>query len=312
MTSPDLPCRTTVSEILALHGIPAGQICVAPDGHINRVALVDDRYVVRFSNHHTAEERLSREALLTNSLQGRVPVAEVLHYGRAGSEYYQVRACLPGRSLADVWPALPAPAKKSIVEQVVSILRALHQQRFSAYGYLCLPQPAELSWRQCKRAEFETIADDLRARTRLPVSFIDECRDYFSAASVSLDGTGPAVLVHNDLWLGNIIVDDTGVRGVIDFELAEKAPRDAEIFKIKHFCEKPYHYGKHGSFTDFFDMLSAEYPELFDAPQLGTRLRLYELISYWKSFQFELGCPDSAPDTRRLIAQTEQILTSGS
>ena len=108
---------------------------------------------------------------------------------------------------------------------------------------------------------------------------------YINEYGHTLEG-GALGLVHGDLWLGNILIDQGKVAAILDFEYAAQAPLDYELLKIEDFCLYPNDYAEEddenhsaADFADFCVLLRVHYPELFAIPHLRERLNLYHLES---------------------------------
>lgn len=302
-----------LGEICARHRIDAQDIQMPVDSSMQQVAIVNRQFVVRFATDPEAEVRLSAEAQLLESLQSVIPTSRVLHCGRLKAGYYQIRTCLPGQTLANLWHELGTSSKQAIVTELIAILRRLHQQRFRDFGYVSVPEHRRSSWKDFIVEEFGRIATALDSESLLPRSLITSAQEYFHQASSCFGDDETATLVHNDFWPGNIIVANGSTVGFIDFERALRAPHDADIYKMQCFCHEPELFGRTGDFRDLYDLLMAGYPELFRAPQLTTRLALYRLLSRWNAFLFGWRSrPDrSAVDPAPLIRLTQIVLEGG-
>ena len=114
--------------------------------------------------------------------------------------------------------------------------------------------------------------------------------DYVQEHRHVLRGAKP-VLVHRDLWPGNILVRDGAVVAILDFELSVQAPADYELWLMERFCLYPNDYAEEGwevfctaDFADYLPLLREHYPELFGAPHLRERLNLYHLLESLRSY----------------------------
>lgn len=88
------------------------------------------------------------------------------------------------------------------------------------------------------RIEFgERVLDSFRARFGSEAMMCRPSRTLERAARTLATKSGPRSVVHGDLWLGNVLIDDGNVTGVIDWESAEltgEPLRDVVRFAITY------------------------------------------------------------------------------
>src|SRR5262245_1623711 len=259
----------TLARILSSHGIAWSSVEYSADAHINRVARVDGTWVVRFSPDPSAGARFGAEAQLLERVRAIVPTAEVRHVGELDDVAYQVLRYVDVDNLADCWLQLPRDQKRSIADHLADILRALHDVVFDDFGPLCPPERGFSSWKECQLSAFRCAIEDLRqCDSLISPSMLDAAVRFFVDRSGCLDGHDRPALVHNDCWPGNLLVADGRVTALLDFELAQKAPRDAEIYKLESFCSAPELYSKDGNYRDLFDAVVSAYPEIAAAASI--------------------------------------------
>ncbi len=94
----------------------------------------------------------------------------------------------------------------------------LHRVAGQTFGYVGRPSLQAATWREAFSLILGAVLDDaLRYDARLPFSIAD-ARAALDAAAPALDEVTVPVLVHFDLWAGNVLVDGTRLSGVIDGE----------------------------------------------------------------------------------------------
>jgi aminoglycoside phosphotransferase (APT) family kinase protein len=299
-------------RLLKRHSIEYSAMECCEEGHTNQVVMVDRRYIVRWSSTSGAARRLTSEARLYAQLQDLVPTPRILHWGELGGLAYQIRRYVPGDTLAACWADLTPRGKQSVCEQLAAILQTLHAQVHHSFGYLCAEPAHYANFRAFKSDEFEWLMNcvDNHDKLRVPPELTAELRVYFRRHSGCFSEREPCRLVHNDLWLGNVLVDDGRISALIDLELAQKGPPDAELYKIDSFCARPEMFSRAPVYSDFPDAFRRAYPALFACSgDPSTRLNLYELISTWRGFLFEASAnAGPAPSSELSIELSSAIL----
>ena len=226
--------------------------------------------------------RLAREAALLGRLRAVVPVPEVLEAGGDERLSWSLTSAMPGTPLEELctWPA-PA-GLRGLVREAAGLLRALHSW----------PVPAELAGTlRClvtgreplRRAGTELVLLPpssalglIPAARQLP--FADHGVLDAAAARLRHLGDPPAtgeVLLHGDFYLGNILVRDGQVSALIDFEFARLGPPDLELISVIRALDMEARLGVPR--PPLLTWLAQDYPELFAAPDLDTRLWAYAI-----------------------------------
>ena len=195
---------------------------------------------------------------------------------------------LPGRTLHEAWPHASEVERRTMIESLGAVLRALH--RLPAPPGL-LPPWLDEALSGGSRPAFHppVVSAALRqvdAAGRQPghdpglltelAAWIRERLPLFAAS--------PAVLVHGDVHGSNVMVDGGRVSGLIDFAEAVAQPADAELDTILRWCARSPEYPPsprstglpEGSLAALPGWLSEAYPELFETADLRERLNVYD------------------------------------
>lgn len=273
-----------IRAICAREKIPAGDIRLLTGGQVNRVYAVGGRYVVRVGQREDAFQRLQRETLLLQRLQGRIPVAEVYAFGEFEGAVYQIQGFRPGVKLYTVWKDLQSAVQERIAAEVAQALRVLHGETFAQFGRGYEGAPFYEHWADFLEAKFRRTVDEIGTLgIRMVPGIVEAAQEYFMAHRQVLEG-GVATLVHGDLTLTNVLVDQARLSAILDFEYALQAPRDYELWVMEAFCIYPNDYAEEGNevfcsadFANFFLLIRKHYPELFETPNLRERVNLYQL-----------------------------------
>jgi aminoglycoside phosphotransferase (APT) family kinase protein len=176
------------------------------------------------------EQRIMRTEALFCTLAQRcdAPVPAVLHAGFdegiIDGDYLLLCEC-PGEPWPTVTGRIDARAHADLRNQLGRMVASLHTLTGTSFGYPTgAVAPLSASWREAFLAMVGAVlADARRFAAELPRP-ADEIGRAIAAASPVLDQVSTPVLVHFDLWDGNILVDLTGpaprIGGLIDAERA--------------------------------------------------------------------------------------------
>ncbi|MEU9795931.1 aminoglycoside phosphotransferase family protein [Streptomyces sparsogenes] len=155
-----------------------------------------------------------------------VPVSTVVHselapYAAGGP--YLISTLCPGRPWNGLSETIRDDERRRLRRELGAVVARLHTVAGTGFGYPAAPLgPSPATWRQTFTAMIHAVLDDAdRYRVRLPVSPA-RVRELLAAAAGVLDDVVRPVLVHFDLWEGNLLLDgEPGARalgGVIDGE----------------------------------------------------------------------------------------------
>lgn len=274
-------------RVLARHGLgDVRWIRRLGGGQINAAYLVNGDLVLRVRPVGKDGAAFRKERALFERLRGQVPVPEVLALDESGEALpgaYMVCRRAPGESLARVWLSAGPRQQDWLLGQLAALLRALHQVEFPTCGDLAGGelQPAA-SWRDYLAARFRRRLAIVRALPGAPRELLDAVEAFHRGAAPAL-AAGAARLVHRDLHFGNVLAEGNRITALLDFEAAVAAPPDYELDQLARFLRWPRQFLtdlpglEAAAFRGVWSCLRGAYPELFQAPQLATRLAVYAL-----------------------------------
>jgi aminoglycoside phosphotransferase (APT) family kinase protein len=172
---------------------------------------------------------LATEAMCLRTVAERTsaPVPELVAAGTNSlGRDHLVTSLLPGASWSSQAAAIDRGPRRELRRQVGRHLAALHTVTGDGpFGYPGRPELCAPTWREAFRSIVDALLDDaVRFGVPLP-SPADDVREVLHAATdAALGGVTTPVLVHSDLWDGNVFVDldrpDPQVTGFIDHERA--------------------------------------------------------------------------------------------
>jgi aminoglycoside phosphotransferase (APT) family kinase protein len=174
----------------------------------------------------THEHDLIRtEAMFYRATRGLIPVPEVVY---ADDEYLLMTEC-PG----DNWfgQREQITVREPLREELGRIVAELHKVTGTGFGY---PQnPLVSTWRAAFTGMMTDVLNDAeRYQVPLPV---DGIRELVANRADLLDAVRTPVLVHFDLWDGNILIDHGRISGLVDGERAFWGDPAAEFVSLSLF-----------------------------------------------------------------------------
>jgi aminoglycoside phosphotransferase (APT) family kinase protein len=268
---------------LSFRPIPTGKFNTSyfvngpPGDFVVRVAPPDDAGFIFYEKGMMAQEpevhQLVRE-------ETSVPVAEVLAYDTSRKvlprDFILMRR-LPGDALSGT--PVSSSALAGVYRQVGRALRAIHNiTRSGRYGYLGAHKPMEPqpTWRSAFEVMWNKLIDDIercggytRSEGKLVRLALFNNLDIF-------DYSGPARLLHMDIWSQNILVDGEGdFTGLVDFDRAVWGDPEIE-FAVLDYCGV--------SVPEFWEGYGHERPS---GPQAAIRQLFYYLYEVQKYIAIE-------------------------
>lgn len=147
-----------------------------------------------------------------------IPVVEEIKYWKDDKSHFFLMKRVPGQSLEDAWPSLSRDEQKGYAREVVGYIAELRKLTAAA------PQTVEGT----------PVRDKLLGSTRTSVRKIEDKETWWAGVAEGLAGRSPEwierfkarypkrtshyVLTHGDLNIGNIMIHDGHVSGIIDWE----------------------------------------------------------------------------------------------
>lgn len=263
-------------QVAQLYGLPAEDLVMVPNAFTNDVWAVGDR-VIRISRAPGFALARERRVIATaRRAAPSLPLPSVLHYGRNTAMEWLVERRLPGCPLMAAWSTLEERRRCETVASLARQLRDLHR-RTARPSRGAFPRRVLQGLRRRVRdlAEMPGVAPWLAG---VVMARAEEWIGAFGDEE-------PLVLVHNDLQFNNVLVDETGIGGIVDWGRARWGPPDLELDILLRFVRYPWLFAAEGAeeavrrqdFGRVPAWMGVGYPELFAHARLTDRLRLYAL-----------------------------------
>lgn len=275
-----------VRVICQKEGINGRNIRVLSGGQVNQVFLIDGEYVLRIGSREDAFQRLKHETELMHSLVGKIPVPRIYAFGQQDGLVYQIQQFIPGQKLYSIWKRLQPDVQENIVAELAAHLKILHSMISPNFGYARQDTKRYDAWPDFLSDKFKHTLEEIKAlNIRIVPGFLELAVNYFDVHKHVLQDGVPA-LVHGDLSLMNILVDNGRISAILDFEYSLQAPIDYELWVMEAFCLYPNDYAEEdkegfctADFASFIPLLHKHYPGLFEIQHLRERLNIYHLES---------------------------------
>lgn len=150
-----------------------------------------------------------------------VPVPDIIYYDNSyefcSFEYYFM-SVIEGETLNVIRDSLSEEEKKAIQKEIGEYTHSMNQITGTRFGYYGQPILQGTNWFNVFRSIIELAYYDANAANiQVPIkeeellSLLDRDKSYFDEVTVP-------VLVHWDIWEGNVFIKDKKISGIIDFE----------------------------------------------------------------------------------------------
>jgi aminoglycoside phosphotransferase (APT) family kinase protein len=276
-----------LSQVRALHVLSAAQLgpprmIEVASSVTNEVWMTDD-HVVRINRKATG--RLRREAELAPYLPRSCGYPGIVAAGAGGGMDWMVLHRMPGVPLAHVWPSLPREQRRSAVQQLVELLRAVHATTTPPHLAPLLGPQLLVADELNPLRPVEEALQQAAGIASIPRTLLDEItgRLYDLAPSIgTFDGSH---LIHGDLTFENIIWEGGRITALIDFEWSRGSPPSLDLDVLLRVCAFPWlhvadRFGEASTPSAYAEVpvwFARAYPELFCEPRLLDQLELYSL-----------------------------------
>jgi len=280
-----------VQTICSKEGLKIREFRALSGGQVNQVFLIDDAYVLRIGAREDAFQRLKRETELLQSLINKIPVPKIFAFGQQDGFVYQIQQYLPGQKLYLLWKNLRPETQDRLAAELASYLKILHSMPPASPGYASHDGQRYDTWEDLISKQFKHTQEEIESlNIRMVPGFIEMAVNYFNENKQVLADSAPA-LIHGDLTLVNILVDQGRISAILDFEYSMQAPIDYELLVMEAFCLYPNDWAEEenevcctADFASLIPLLQKHYPTLFEIPHLRKRVNLYHLQSALSSY----------------------------
>lgn len=275
------------AQMRARHALDAAgldpSIPLEPANSVTNEVWIGHDLIVRVNSQ--PNDRLRREATLAKSLPPEVGYPKVIAYGGDVGADFLILERLAGHPLGRWWPGMNQEQRREAIAQLATRLRAVHATPAPPIPPLT-HTPQLLVPSTNGRDAVQPLLAAIERMGLLPFIEPSLVRDLLERIQLSAPYLTPfdsRTLIHGDLTFENILWDGTSITGLLDFEWARPGPPDLDLDILLRCCAFPHlhsapDYEDRARAIDYREVpwwLAEDYPELFDAPFVSERVRIY-------------------------------------
>lgn len=253
-------------------------------GWTNKVYSVNNEFILKVCDDETNEEKFEREVFFYHYFENKIPVPKIRIYDNSKKIYgkfFMIYPKIEGDNLYSKWHLLNDDERKSIVAQLCDILKIISKSPYDDFVKK-FNLDASISWRDKMVNQIQNSLTEIEKRQLLLPDFIQAIKNFVAENSHVLTEQ-KSVFVYWDAHFDNILVQDTKIVGILDFERTELSSLDFTLDIVKRMVEYPQKYmseefekfAKKEDYAHLLDWFREFYPDLFDFKDLHKRLDLY-------------------------------------
>lgn len=279
--------KKNVEKIFESHGLGKVESFANIEiGFTNKVYFVNDDYILKVCEDESNEQKFEIEVFFYNFFKDKIPVPEIKVFDKSKSIYgkfFMIYPKIEGDNLYSKWHLLSDEQRKIIIKQLCDILKVINK---SPYDEFLQKFDVNFSdnWHDKMLNQIQNSLKKIEEKKLLSSEFIKTIKKFVDDNHHVLKEQKLA-LVYWDAHFDNILVQDTKIVGLLDFERTEVSSMDFVLDIIKRMVEYPKKYmsekfekfAKKEDYAHLLDWFQEFYPELFDFKDLDKRLDLYAI-----------------------------------
>lgn len=278
-------------------------------GWTNKVYSVNNDFILKVCEDEGNEEKFEREVFFYKFFENKIPVPKIRVYDNSKKIYgkfFMIYPKIMGDNLYSKWHLLNNEQRKNIVAQLCLILKLISKSPYEEFVKR-FNVNSSVNWRDKIVSQINNSLVQIEKRGLLQPEFIQSVKDFVERNSNVLTEQKIG-FVYWDAHFDNILVQDTKIVGILDFERTELSSIDFNLDIVKRMVEYPKKYmseefekfAKKEDYAQLLDWFREFYPELFDFRNLDKRLELYAIEHDTHTL---LDWPDSK-EVKQMIAKT--------
>lgn len=277
--------KKIVEKIFESHGLgKVESVANIEIGFTNKVYFVNDAFILKVCEDESNEQKFESEVFFYNFFKDKIPVPEIKVFDKSKSIYgkfFMIYPKIVGDNLYSKWHLLDNDQRKIIIKQLCGILKVINK---SPYDEFLQKFDVNFSdnWHDKILNQIQNSLTKIEEKKLLSSEFIKAIKKFIDDNHHVLKEQKLA-LVYWDAHFDNILVEDTKIVGILDFERTEVSSVDFVLDIIKRMVEYPKKYmsekfekfAKKEDYAHLLDWFQEFYPELFEFEHLDKRLDLY-------------------------------------
>ncbi|MFC1682420.1 phosphotransferase family protein [Nanoarchaeota archaeon] len=277
--------KKIVEKIFEAHGLgKVESVANIEIGFTNKVYIVNDAYILKVCEDESNEQKFESEVFFYNFFKDKIPVPEIKVFDKSKSVYgkfFMIYPKIEGDNLYAKWHLLSNEKRKIIIKQLCDILKVINK---SPYDEFLQKFDVNFSdnWHDKILNQIQNSINKIEKKKLLSPEFIKTIKKFVDDNHHVLKEQKLA-LVYWDAHFDNILVQNTKIVGLLDFERTEVSSMDFVLDIVKRMVEYPKKYmsekfekfAKREDYVNLLDWFQEFYPELFEFENLDRRLDLY-------------------------------------
>ncbi|MBD3299797.1 MAG: phosphotransferase [Candidatus Moranbacteria bacterium] len=203
-------------------------------GFTNQVYLVNDQFILKVCEDESNEQKFEREVFFYNFFKGKIPIPKIKVFDKSKKIYaklFMVYPKIEGHNLYSKWHLLNNDERKVIIKQLCDILKTINQASFEEFKNKFKIDFSN-NWHDKVLGEIQALLKKVEAKKLLSCEFIQVIKQFINDNHHVLKEQKLA-LVYWDSHFDNILVRDTKIVGILDFERTEISSIDFVLDMIK-------------------------------------------------------------------------------
>jgi aminoglycoside phosphotransferase (APT) family kinase protein len=277
--------KKIVEKIFEAHGLgKVESVANIEIGFTNKVYLVNDVYILKVCEDESNEQKFEIEVFFYNFFKDKIPVPKVKVFDKSKNVYgkfFMIYPKIEGDNLYAKWHLLNNEQRKIIIKQLCEILKVINK---SLYDEFLQKFDVNFSdnWHDKILNQIQNSLKKIEEKKLLSPEFIKAIKKFVDDNHHVLKEQ-KMTLVYWDAHFDNILVQDTKIVGILDFERTEVSSIDFVLDIVKRMVEYPKKYmsekfekfAKKEDYAHLLDWFQEFYPQLFEFENLDKRLDLY-------------------------------------
>jgi aminoglycoside phosphotransferase (APT) family kinase protein len=255
-------------------------------GFTNKVYLVNDAFILKVCEDESNEQNFEIEVFFYNFFKDKIPVPEIKVFDKSKNIYgkfFMIYPKIEGENLYSKWHLLDNKQRKNIIKQICEILRIINKSPYDEFKQNFKINFSD-NWHDKILNQIQNSLTKIEEKKLLSPEFIKTIKKFVDDNHHILKEQKMA-LVYWDVHFDNMLVQDTKIVGILDFERTEFVSIDFTLSVIKKMVEHPKKYmsekfekfAQKEDYAHLLDWFQEFYPELFDFENLDKRLDFYSL-----------------------------------
>ncbi len=277
--------KRIVEKIFSEHGLgKVESVANIEIGFTNKVYLVNDAFILKVCEDESNEQKFEIEVFFDNFFKDKIPVPKIRVFDKSKSIYgkfFMIYPKIDGDNLYAKWHLLNNNQRKIIIKQLCDILKVINKSPFDQFLQKFDVTFSD-NWHDKILNQIQNSLKKIEKKKLLSSEFIKIIKKFVDDNHNVLKEQKLA-LVYWDAHFDNLLVQETKIVGILDFERTEVSSIDFVLDIVKRMVEYPKKYmsekfekfAKKKDYAHLLDWFQEFYPELFEFKNLDKRLDLY-------------------------------------